>query len=98
MIEEIQQCKGANNMKKIALFKPNGKAIKLFDTLAEAQKWCLEHHVCNVGWVKRSLETGEKFYYPSMRKSRSYNGYRGAGYYVKWVVIKQKKELILKQS
>ena len=77
-------------MKKvIALFKPNGKAIQLFETLADAQKWCVEHNICNAGWVSRSLETGEKFYYPSQRKSTSYNGYIGAGCYVKWVVSKK---------
>ena len=61
---------------KIVLFKPNGKAVKTFDTLPEAQKFCIENRICNGGWVARSLETGEKFYNTKISgRTRSHNDY-----------------------
>ena len=73
------------NGKKIVLFNADGSAVKSFINKAEAQKYCFDNKVCNKGWVSRSLNTGEKFYYPQDRVSRSYNGYEGKGMYVKWV-------------
>lgn len=70
---------------KIVLFKPDGKAVKAFDTLPEAQKFCKENRICNDGWVARSLETGEKFYNTNLSgRTRSHNDfYRGFNWYVK---------------
>ena len=79
---------------KIVLFKPNGKAVKAFDTLPEAQKFCVENRICNAGWVAHSLATGEKFYNSKIRgRTRSHNDYyRGFDWYVKVKRVIIKKE------
>lgn len=81
---------------KIVLFKPNGKAVKTFDTLPEAQKFCIENRICNGGWVARSLETGEKFYNTKISgRTRSHNDYyRGFNWYVQFKRVVIKKEEI----
>jgi hypothetical protein len=71
--------------KKIALINRSGKPVKLFENKAKAQRFCVENKICNAGWVSRSLETGEKFYYTPTGVSISHNGYQGAGMCVKWV-------------
>ena len=76
VVEEMRE-------KKIALFNKNGELMERFVTQAEAIKFCVDNKICNAGWVTRSLKTGEKFYYPQERKSTIYNGYQGAGWYVK---------------
>ena len=80
---------------KIVLFKPDGKAVKAFDTLPEAQNFCRDNRICNDGWVARSLETGEKFYNTKLSgRTRSHNDYyRGFNWYVevKRVVIKEEQ-------
>lgn len=77
---------------RIALFNHNGKPVKSFKNKAEAQNFCVENKICNAGWVSRSLETGEKFYYPQSRNSFSHNGYRGKGWYVKWGWVRKKSK------
>lgn len=83
-----------NTVEKIVLYKPNGKAVKLFDTLPEAQEFCKEKRLCNEGWVARSLETGEKFYNTKLSgRTRSHNNYyRGFNWYVKVKHVKIKEE------
>ncbi|MDI7740530.1 hypothetical protein QMK38_00815 [Lysinibacillus fusiformis] len=75
---------------KIALLNESGRVVKTFTTPAEAQNYCVENKICNAGWVARSLETGEKFYYPQGRPSTIYNGYTGAGMSVKRYRVKEK--------
>lgn len=45
--------------KRINVYK-DGKLIKTIDGLMETFKWITENNITNVGWVKRSLKTGEE--------------------------------------
>ena len=68
---------------KIVLFNKEGRPVKAFETKAEAQRFCVDNKICNAGWVSRSLDTGEKFYYPQSGYSVSHSGYLGKGWYVR---------------
>ena len=73
--------------KKIALFDSDENPVKVFDTLAEAQKYCKENRICNTGWVARSLEIGEKFYNSDNGPTKSHNDqYQGFNWYVQRVI------------
>ncbi|GLC89310.1 hypothetical protein [Lysinibacillus piscis] len=73
------------NGKKIVLFDQTGAEVKSFINQVEAMKHCVDNKICNAGWIRRSLKTGEKFYYPKGKASKIRNGYQGSGMFVKWV-------------
>ncbi|RDV28245.1 hypothetical protein [Lysinibacillus capsici] len=70
--------------RRVVLFNVDNSVVRSFVNMKEAQDYCKENNICNEGWISRSLKSGEKFYDPATRKSRSRNGYEGYGMYVKW--------------
>lgn len=72
------------NGKKVVLYNTDNTVVKSFENMAQAQKYCAANKICNRGWVSRSLKTGEKFYYPQYKASKSYKGYEGKGMFAKW--------------
>lgn len=61
-------------MKKYSLLNASGNVIEQFETQVEMMEYCLEHKIANSGWIKRSLKTGEPFYWDS-NPYKDYNGY-----------------------
>lgn len=62
--------------RKIEVYK-NGELLTTIDGLMETFKWVGENKITNVGWVKRSLRTGEE-------TAAGYKYKEGAGYLFKY--------------
>jgi len=73
--------------RKVVLYNSDNTVVMTFANKGDAQRYCESNNICNKDWVSRSLESGEKFYDPSTRKSSSRKGYEGYGMYVKWAEI-----------
>lgn len=71
--------------KRIGLYDSQGQLVKDFKNMAEAGDYCEQNNICNRGWIRRSLNEGEKFYYPNGEASTNRTDYTGAGWYVKYI-------------
>jgi len=63
---------------RYTLFDNVNNTIEEFATQAECIKYCVTNKICNAGWVKRSIKTGERFYIESSPQK----DYKGFGYKV----------------
>ncbi|CAF1785510.1 MULTISPECIES: Rho termination factor N-terminal domain-containing protein [Bacillus] len=57
--EKTSQKKRGAKKRKIEVYK-DGQLIQTIDGLMETFNWVTENKITNVGWVKRSLKTGEE--------------------------------------
>lgn len=57
--EETPKKKKNGRTRVINVYK-DGELIETIEGLMETFKWVTENHITNVGWVKRSLRTGEE--------------------------------------
>ena len=58
-VEETPKKKKNGRTRVINVFK-DGELIETIEGLMETFKWVTENNITNVGWVKRSLKTGEE--------------------------------------
>ncbi|MED4261944.1 Rho termination factor N-terminal domain-containing protein [Priestia aryabhattai] len=74
------------NSKRVRLVNADGEVYEEFLNQAAAGKYVVDKNICNIGWLKRSLKTGERFYQPNGKVSKSQNSkYIGQGWYAVYV-------------
>lgn len=61
---------------KVQILDAQNNVVGTFATQDEAIRYCVANKICNGGWVKRSLKTGERFY----ADTKPYKDYRGYNY------------------
>ena len=72
--------------KRVRLMNAEGEVFEEFLNQAAAGKYVVDQNICNIGWLKRSLKTGERFYQPNGKVSKSQNSkYIGQGWYAVYV-------------
>ncbi|MDQ0999771.1 hypothetical protein QFZ28_000171 [Neobacillus niacini] len=62
----------------IQLLNAQNQVVREFENLKACREYCVANKICNEGWVKRSVKTGERIY----QDTKPYKDYTGYGYKV----------------